>query len=132
MILLKKWDWKLNLVIKLLDILKEVSSNIASTGGSESGEPEFGWTSPRKKRKLGVNSNKPEPWFEKGRYTQLHFPKADNPYDAAKGRGDDKSIQKVQVIKRVINTGVKYVDFYDTIASWDKYGSKDYSTDFEK
>ena len=64
--------------------------------------------------------------------TPLLFEKADNPYDAAKGRGDDKSIQRVQVIKRVINTGLKYVDFYDTIASWDKYGSKDYSTDFEK
>jgi len=119
-------------MIKLMNILKEVSSNVASTGGAEAGEPDFGWTSPRKKRKLGVNSSKPEPWFEKGRYTQLEFPKADNPYDAAKGRGDDKSIQRVQVIKRVINTGLKYVDFYDTIASWDKYGGKDYSTDYEK
>jgi hypothetical protein len=118
-------------MIKLKDLLKETSGNNSSTGTAEAGEPEFGWTSPRKKRKLGVNSSKPEPWFEKGRYTQLWFPKADNPYDAAKGRGDDKSIQKVQVIKRVINTGVKYVDFYDTIASWDKYGGKDYSTDFE-
>ena len=113
-----------------MNILKEVSSNVASTGGAEAGEPEFGWTSPRKKRKLGVNSSKPEPWFEKGRYTQLEFPKADNPYDAATGRGDDKSIQRVQVIKKVINTGVKYVDFYDTIASWDKYGGKDYSMDY--
>ena len=113
-----------------MNILKEVTSNVASTGGAEAGEPEFGWTSPRKKRKLGVNSSKPEPWFEKGRYTQLEFPKADNPYDAAKGRGDDKSIQRVQVIKKVINTGVKYVDFYDTIASWDKYGGKDYSMDY--
>ena len=78
-----------------------------------------------------MDSSKPEPWFEKGRYTQLSFPKADNPYDAATGRGDDKSIQRVQVIKRVINTGVKYTDFYDTIASWDKYGGQDYSTDFE-
>jgi hypothetical protein len=119
-------------MIKLKDLLKETSGNNSSTGTAESGEPDTGWTSPRKKRKLGVNSSKPEPWFEKGRYTQLEFPKADNPYDAAKGRGDDKSIQRVVVIKRVINTGVKYTDFYDTIASWDKYGGKDYSTDFEK
>ncbi len=118
-------------MIKLINILKEVSSNIVSTGGAEAGEPEFGWTSARKKRKLGVNSSKPEPWFEKGRYTQLHFPKADNPYDAAKGRGDDKNIQRIQVIKKVINTGVKYTDFYDTIASWDKYGGEDYSMDYE-
>ena len=119
-------------MIKLIDILTEYSHNDGSTGGAEAGEPVTGWTNARKKRKLGVDSSKPEPWFEKGRYTQLEFPKADNPYDAAKGRGDDKSIQRVQVIKRVINTGLKYVDFYDTIASWDKYGGKDYSTDFEK
>ena len=118
-------------MIRLLDILNEYSHNNGSTGGADAGEPDTGWTSPRKKRKLGVDSSKPEPWFEKGRYTQLEFPKADNPYDAATGRGDDKSIQRVQVIKRVINTGVKYTDFYDTIASWDKYGGKDYSMDFE-
>ena len=118
-------------MIKLTDILQEVSDNNGSTGGADAGEPDTGWTNPRKKRKLGVDSSKPEPWFEKGRYTQLHFPKADNPYDAAKGRGDDKSIQRVQVIKKVINTGIKYEDFYDTIASWDKYGGQDYSTDFE-
>ena len=115
-------------MIKLLDILNEYSQNNSSTGGAEAGEPVTGWTNARKKRKLGVDSSKPEPWFEKGRYTQLSFPKADNPY-----KGDrDKNIQRVQVIKRVINTGVKYTDFYDTIASWDKYGDKDYSTDFEK
>ena len=115
-------------MIKLKDLLKEISGNNSSTGNADAGEPVTGWTSAHKKRKLGVNSNKPEPWFEKGRYTQLEFPKADNPY-----KGDrDKNIQRVQVIKRVINTGVKYVDFYDTIASWDKYGGKDYSTDFEK
>ena len=115
-------------MIKLKDILKEISGNNSSTGNADAGEPDTGWTSAHKKRKLGVNSNKPEPWFEKGRYTQLHFPKADDPY-----KGDrDKNIQRVQVIKRVINTGVKYTDFYDTIASWDKYGDKDYSTDFEK
>ena len=115
-------------MIKLLDILNEYSHNNSSTGGAEAGEPVTGWTNARKKRKLGVDSSKPEPWFEKGRYTQLSFPKADNPY-----KGDrDNNIQRVQVIKRVINTGVKYTDFYDTIASWDKYGDKDYSTDFEK
>ena len=118
-------------MIKLLDILNEYSHNDGSTGGADAGEPDTGWTSARKKRKLGVDSSKPEPWFEKGRYTQMEFPKADNPYDAAKGRGDDKSIQRVQVIKRVINTGVKYTYFYDTIASWYKYGGQDYSTYFE-
>ena len=118
-------------MIRLVDILNEYSHNNGSTGGSDSGEPETGFTNPRKKRKLGVDSSKPEPWFEKGGYTQLEFPKADNPYGRI-GRGDDKSIQRVQVIKKVINTGLKYEDFYDTIASWDKFGSQDYSTDFEQ
>ena len=121
-----------NLMIKLVDILNEYSHNNGSTGGSDAGEPETGWTNPRRKRKLGVDNSKPEPWFEKGGYTQLEFPKADNPYDASKGRGDDKTIQRVQVIKKVINTGLKYEDFYDTKASWDKFGNKDYSTDFEQ
>ena len=118
-------------MIRLLDLLNEYSHNNGSTGGADAGEPDTGWTNARKKRKLGVDSSKPEPWCEKGGYTQMHFPRADNPYDAAKGRGDDKSIQRVQVIKKVINTGLKYEDFYDTKASWDKYGGKDYSTDFE-
>ena len=113
-------------MIKLVDILNEYSHNNGSTGGADAGEPDTGWTNARKKRKLGVDSNKPEPWFEKGRYTQLDFPKADNPY-----KGDrDKNIQRVQVIKKVVNTGLKYEDFYDAIASWDKYGGQDYSTDF--
>ena len=117
-------------MIKLVDILNEYSHNNSSTGRADAGEPDTGWTSPRKKRKLGVDSNKPEPWFEKGRYTQLDFPKADNPYDSASGRGDDKNIQRVQVIKRIINTGVKYDGFQSDVGSWDKYGDKDYSTDF--
>ena len=53
---------------------------------------------------------------------------ADDPYAG----GRDESIQKVQVIKRVVNTGVKYENFYDLLASWDKYGVKDYSTEYEK
>ena len=114
-------------MIKLVDILNEYSHNNGSTGGADAGEPDTGWTSAKKKRKLGVDSNKPEPWFEKGRYTQLDFPKTDNPYKGDK----DKNIQRVQVIKKVVNTGLKYEDFYDAIASWDKYGGQDYSTDFE-
>ena len=112
-------------------ILKEVSRN-ASSYKAAAGDAETDWTPAGRERLLGVKDDKPEPWFEKGRYTQLSFPKADNPYDAAKGRGDDKSIQKVQVIKRVVNTGVKYENFYDLLASWDKYGVKDYSTEYEK
>ena len=106
-----------------MDLLREVSSNAIYTAA---GEPDTGFTKKGKKRRLGVDKTKPEPWFEKGRYTQLDFPKAD---DAYKG-DEDKNIQRVQVIKKVVNTGLKYEDFYDAIASWDKYGGQDYSTDF--
>ena len=60
-------------MIKLTDILQEVSDNNGSTGGADAGEPDTGWTNARKKRKLGVVSSKPEAWFEKGRYSQLSF-----------------------------------------------------------
>jgi len=128
-------------LIKLKNLLPEISSNIGSYA-ADAGEPDTGWTNARKKRKLGVDSNKPEPWFEKGGYIQVDFPVADNPYDAPTGRGDAKNIQKVQVIKRVINTGEKYTDFASMkskwdlyakglISSWDKYGGKDYTTEDE-
>ena len=125
-------------MIKLKSLLPEVSSNNGSYS-ADAGEPDTGWTTSGKKRMLGVDNNKPEPWFEKGGYTQIEFPTADNPHDATKGPGDDKNIQKFQVIKKVINTGEKYTDFEDEksiwdlyekglVASWDKYGGKKYST----
>ena len=125
-------------MINLKKLLFETSSNISSYA-ADAGEPDTGWTNPKKKRVLGVDNNKPEPWFEKGGYIQVDFPKADNPYDAAVGRGDDKNIQKFQVVKRVVNTGEKYTDFeaeksvwdlYETgiVAAWEKYGGEKYST----
>ncbi len=33
-----------------------------------------------KKRKLGTLAGKPEPWYERGGYKQVHFPKADYVY----------------------------------------------------
>ena len=114
-------------MIKLLDLLKEVSRN-ASSYKAEAGDAETDWTPAGRERLLGVKDDKPEPWFEKGRYTQIKRPVADDPYAG----GRDESIQKVQVIKRVVNTGVKYENFYDLLASWDKYGVKDYSPEYEK
>ena len=111
-----------------MDLLREVSNNHAYTAA---GEPETGFTKKGKKRRLGVDKTKPEPWFERGGYTQVSFPVADNPYDSAVGRGDDKNIQQIQVIKKIINTGVKYDGFQDDIASWDKYGDKDWTTDWD-
>mgnify|MGYP001191975025 CR=1 FL=1 len=60
----------------------------------------------------------------------MMFPVADNPYKSS-GRGDDKNIQQVQVIKRIVNTGVKYDGFEEDVASWDKYGDKDWTTDWD-
>ena len=110
-----------------MDLLREVSNNHAYTAA---GEPETGFTKKGKKRRLGVDKTKPEPWFERGGYTQVSFPVADNPYKST-GRGDDKNIQQIQVIKKIINTGVKYDGFQDDIASWDKYGDKDWTTDWD-
>ena len=78
------------------------------------------------KRELGVNKNKPEPWYEKGGYTQMIFPKSPQIYDTK-----DKKTQFVKVIKRVTNLGDKYEGFQADIGSWDKYGDKDYSIDFD-
>ena len=105
-------------------ILKEVSSNAISYK-AQAGDAETDWTPAGKKRVLGVSENKPEPWFEKGRYTQIKRPVADNPFAGGQ-------IQKIAVVKRVVDTGVKYENFLDSIASWDKYGVKDYSTEYEK
>ena len=56
--------------------LMEVSSNVGSYGCDE-GEPDTGFIRGDKKRTLGTLAGKPEPWFERGGYTQADFPKAD-------------------------------------------------------
>ena len=43
----------------------------------------------------------------------------------------DKNVQIIQVIKKISNLGDKYEGFQEDIASWDKYGYKDFSLDFE-
>jgi hypothetical protein len=104
--------------------LKESSG--LSGYSAEAGESDTGFL-PKKgmKRELGVNKNKPEPWYEKGGYKQMDFPKSTQIYDTK-----DKKTQIVQVIKKVTNLGDKYEGFQDDVGSWDKYGDKDYSTDF--
>ena len=113
-------------MIKLMDILKEVSTNVVSYK-ADGGEPDTGWTLAGKDRVLGVNMNKPEPWFEKGGWKQLKYPTADDPY-----KGDrNKNIQRLQVIKKVTNVGDKYEGFQDDVGSWDKFGIEDYSLEYE-
>jgi len=118
-------------MVKLKNIFKnrnnfmnEISSRAMES--NDEGERESGFL-PKKgmKRELGVNKNKPEPWYEKGGYKQMDFPKSTQIYDTK-----DKKTQIVQVIKRITNLGDKYEGFQDDVGSWDKYGDKDYSTDF--
>ena len=106
-------------------LFKEVSTR--SMPSADEGEKDTGFL-PKKgmKRELGVNKNKPEPWYEKGGYKQMDFPKSTQIYDKK-----DKKTPIVQVIKRITNTGEKYEGFQSDAGSWDKYGDKDFSTDFD-
>tara|TARA_R100001463_G_scaffold2066_4_gene8830 strand:+ start:9657 stop:10502 length:846 start_codon:yes stop_codon:yes gene_type:complete len=122
----------LNLPIKIIDWKKEIQENILEVSSghistADEGEPDTGFSPAGQTRVLGVDDSKPEPWYNKGGYSQLHYPKADDPYG---GKKDKKTIQ-VQVIKKIKNTGEKYEGFQDAVGSWDKYGSTDYSNDFD-
>ena len=110
---------------KIKESVLEVSSN-TSGYSADAGEPDTGFLIAGLPRILGISDNKPEPWFEKGGYTQEDFPEADDIYG-----GDDKKTPIVQVIKKVVNTGDKYEGFQDDVASWEKYGYKDYALDSE-
>ncbi len=35
------------------------------------------------------------------------------------------------VVKKIVNTGEKYENYEEEIASWDKYGNEDYSLDYD-
>ena len=112
-------------MIKLKDLLPEAST-LNGSYIADQGEPDTGYTQDGKARTLGVDKTKPEPWFEKGGYTQIDFPIADRAYE--KG---DKTTQMIYVVKKIKNVGDKYDGFQDAIGSWDKYGDADYSTDFD-
>jgi len=74
---LYKLESTLESFLSTFDINKLISeSNV------EPGEPEEGYLPPNDVRVIGKNSAKGrgEPWFEKLKYTQLHFPTADNMY----------------------------------------------------
>ena len=55
-------------------------------GYVEAGEPETGYVPDGKVRIVGSDGGRPEPWYEQGGYSQLHFPKA----DAMRGKGRNK------------------------------------------
>ena len=114
-------------MIKLKDLLPEVSSN-TTTYQADGGESDTGYTAVGQDRVLGVDQGKPEPWFLRGGYSQLSYPTADDPYGGKK----EKKVQQVQVIKKIINTDEKYETLNTDTAGWEKYGDKDYSTDFSE
>ena len=74
--------------------LMEVSSNVGYS--ADEGESDTGFLRGNKKRKLGTLAGKPEPWFVRGGYTQMLFPKAD--YIYGKGKEEDFTVRKTAYI----------------------------------
>ena len=70
--------------------IMEITSNAGYVG--DEGEPDTGFIRGDRKRKLGTLAGKPEPWFERGGYTQTDFPKAD--YIYGKGEDEQYSVRK--------------------------------------
>ncbi len=77
--------------------IMELTSNAGYTG--DEGEPDTGFIRGDEKRKLGSLAGKPEPWFERGGYTQTDFPKAD--YIYGKGEEEDYSVIKTAYIAQI-------------------------------
>jgi len=78
--------------------IMEVSSNIGGYGADD-GEPDTGFIRGNKKRKLGTLVGKPEPWYERGGYTQIDFPKADYVY--GKGEEEDFAVRKTAYVAQI-------------------------------
>ena len=79
--------------------MMEVSSNVGNYSNADEGEPDTGFIRGNKKRKLGTLAGKPEPWFERGGYTQTQFPKADFIY--GKGEEEDFAVRKVAYVAQI-------------------------------
>jgi len=92
--------------------LMEVSSNIGGYGADE-GEPDTGFIRGDKKRVLGGLAGKPEPWFERGGYKQVDFPKAD--YIYGKGEDEEYAVIKTAYINQINK------DFEAHFDSWENW-----------
>ena len=66
----------------------------AGVYGADAGESDTGYLPAGAKRKLGTYAGKPDPWFDRGGYEQLHFPTADSIY------GDGSDEEALSVVKR--------------------------------
>jgi len=75
----------------------EVSNH--SLYNADEGEPDTGFIRGDEQRTLGALAGKPEPWFERGGYKQLDFPKAD--YIYGKGEEEDFAVRKTAYIAQI-------------------------------
>ena len=89
----------------------EITSNVGYVG--DEGEPDTGFIRGDKKRKLGTLSGKPEPWFERGGYKQVEFPKAD--YIYGKGEEEDYTVIKTAYISKIDK------DFQKHFEKWEEW-----------
>jgi|TARA_R100000030_G_scaffold98714_1_gene88968 hypothetical protein len=78
--------------------LVEVSSIIGAYGADE-GEPDTGFIRGDEKRTLGSLQGRPEPWFDRGGYEQIDFPKAD--YIYGKGEEEDYTVLKTAYVSKI-------------------------------
>ena len=75
----------------------EVSNH--SLYNADEGEPDTGFIRGDEQRTLGALAGKPEPWFERGGYKQVDFPKAD--YIYGKGEEEDFAVRKTAYIAQI-------------------------------
>ena len=101
--------------------MMEVSSNVGNYSNADEGEPDTGFIRGNKKRKLGTLAGKPEPWFERGGYTQTQFPKADFIY--GKGEEEDFAVRKTAYVAQIDK------DFEAHFEKWEDWVAGD---DFEE
>ena len=78
--------------------MMEVTSNVGGYTCDE-GEPDTGFIRGDKVRTLGTLAGKPEPWFVRGGYTQMLFPKAD--YIYGKGEEEDFAVRKTAYVAEI-------------------------------
>jgi hypothetical protein len=74
---------------------KVATFRMVKEGYVEAGEPETGYVPDGKVREVGSDVGRPEPWFEQGGYTQMHFPKADTMRGKGRGKDTESSFRKV-------------------------------------
>ena len=78
--------------------IMEVTSNVGGYNCDE-GEPDTGFIRGDKVRTLGTLAGKPEPWFERGGYKQIEFPKDD--YIYGKGEEEDYAVIKTAYVSKI-------------------------------